>query len=106
MPSNNIPAALLSDPNFLGLPASTPPPGIIPNFENPENRGPLLVKVGAVLVGLMMVFVMNRVYTKVWIARQVMWDDLTVSLSTVGAILSYILLVWGKKPAVYLMNAI
>ncbi len=98
MSANEIPMSL-SDPNFLSLPAAAPPPGIIPNFENPEDRGPILVKVGGVLVGLMMVFVINRVYVKIWVVRKAWWDDLTVCLSTLGAILFYILVVWGRKSA-------
>ncbi|KAF7502304.1 hypothetical protein GJ744_006147 [Endocarpon pusillum] len=68
---------------YAGFPALLPPAGEQIDFENPESRGPLLVILGAVFLGLMMIFVIIRVYTKTWIIRKSSWDDYTCALATV-----------------------
>lgn len=94
--SQQIPASTLEDPAFLQLPALPPPPGVIPNFTNPETQGPRLVVVGAVLLTFVLIALVNRVYTKLGILKKVSWDDLTIILSAVGAIASYGLCVLGN----------
>ena len=84
----------LDDPTLLQLPALTPPPGVIPNFAHPMDRGPVLTIVNGILLALMMIFIALRVYTKLAIVRKISWDDLTVSLSALGSIFLYILFVW------------
>ena len=91
---SQISPASLNDPNFLQLPALKPPPGIIPNFGHPRNRGPVLIIVNGVLLALMMTFIALRAYTKLAIVRKFSWDDLTVSLSALGATTLYVVSVW------------
>ena len=87
--SQKVPASVLQDPAFLQLPALTPPPGVESNFQNPEDKGPTLVIVGGILLALVVISLLNRAYTKLCIIQKVSWDDLTISLSAVGAIIWY-----------------
>lgn len=87
--SQQASASALQDPAFLQLPALTPPPGVIPNFTNPDNRGPTLIVVGAIFLALVVIALTNRAYTKLFIVRKASWDDLTIFLSAVGAIVWY-----------------
>lgn len=57
------------------LPGLQPPPGVLPNFKNPYTRGPLLLGLSAVAIGVMYIFVAARFYTKIRIQRKVTWDD-------------------------------
>lgn len=59
----------------LMLPAGIPPPGVIPNFVNPESRGPVSVIVCTIAMVLMISFVMIRFYAKLGIIRRRNWDD-------------------------------
>ena len=40
-----------------------------------ETRGPSLVIVGAILIGIMVLLVTARIYTKARIIKHVGWDD-------------------------------
>ena len=57
------------------LPALAPPPGEVPNFDDPENRGPILVAVSSLLFALMLLLYLNRIYTKLFIIGSVSLDD-------------------------------
>ena len=92
--------AILADPDALRqYPAGVPPAGVIPNFAHPQSRGSILIVVGGVMIALMVIFLANRAYTKARIIRRYSWDDLTVSLSFLGAIALYIFCAWGKPPS-------
>lgn len=91
-----IPASALQDPAFLQQPALKPPPGVLPNFMNPEEKGPTLVIVGAILMALILIALANRAYTKLCIVQKVSWNDLTIALSAVGAIVWYAVCAWRK----------
>ena len=94
--SQQLPASALQDPAFLELPALPPPPGVLPNFTDPESNGQSSIIAGAILVTVIIITVANRAYTKLCIIRKTSWDDLTLSLSAVGAIASYGILVYGN----------
>ena len=96
----------LEDPAVFHLPGLPPPPGITANFTHPRNRGPVLIIVNGTLLGLMMIFIAIRVYTKLAIIRKVSWDDLTISFSALGAITLYILFVWRKSFSRYVFEFI
>ena len=57
------------------LPALQPPPGITSNFVDPVTNGYQLVGVGSFLLALMILFVLNRFYTKIFISKKFKWDD-------------------------------
>ncbi|KAL8737108.1 MAG: hypothetical protein Q9181_002028 [Wetmoreana brouardii] len=58
------------------IPALQPPAGTQSNFENPQSRAYLTVVPCAAIVGLMIIFVFTRMYTKVYVLKSVGWDDL------------------------------
>ena len=98
--ASQLTPAMLADPEIQRqYPAAEPPPGVIPNFAHPENRGPILVTVGGLMLSLMVIFLVNRLYTKARIVQKYSWDDLTVSLSALGAMALYIMCCWGKLPS-------
>ena len=94
--SMQAPASALQDPAYLQLPALALPPGVTPNFANPENKGPTLVIVGAILLGLVVLALANRAYSKLYIVQKASWDDLTISLAAAGAIVWYSICVSRK----------
>ena len=57
------------------IPALEPPPGVTPNFINPYTRGPMLLALSAVAIGIMYLFVMARFYAKIYVHKKLTWDD-------------------------------
>lgn len=66
---NNLPA------NLNNLPGMPPPAGVTPNFDNPYGRGETFTAVATTIIVVMIIFVINRVYTKYFILRNLGWDD-------------------------------
>lgn len=95
--SQQVGGPAFQDPAFLQLPALPPPPGVIPNLTDPDDVGPTLIIVGAVLLAVMVLALANRAYTKLCIVQKVSWDDLTISLSAVGAIAWYTICAFRKR---------
>lgn len=56
-------------------PALPPPLGVQSNFENPESQSHITVIPCAVIVGIMIILVFIRMYTKVYILKSLGWDD-------------------------------
>lgn len=57
------------------IPALAPPTGVIPDFLHPYNRGKTQTAAATTIIGIMIVLVTNRQYTKLFIVRQTGWDD-------------------------------
>jgi hypothetical protein len=57
------------------IPALQPPPGVVPNFIDPYTRGPMLIALSAVAIGIMYLFVVARFYCKLTLRHTVTWDD-------------------------------
>lgn len=57
------------------LPAGIPPPGVTPNFVNPESRGSTAIIVNIVSMTLVVCFVMSRFYSKYYVLHKPSWDD-------------------------------
>lgn len=102
--SEQAPASVLQDPAYLQLPALAPPPGVTPNFANPENKGSTLVIVGVILLGLVLIALVNRAYAKLCIVRKASWDDLAISLAAAGAIVWYSICVLRRGTHVFLFD--
>lgn len=102
--SQSIPASSLDDPAVLQLPALPPPPGITSNFTSPKDRGPILIIVNGILLGLMVIFLAIRFYTKFCIVRKVFWDDLTICVSALGATVLYVVFVLGRSFSSHVVN--
>ena len=62
-------------PDLSILPAGQPPPGVIPNFTNPQDNNALMIVIGSILLGIMLFFYAIRIYTKRFITQQYSWDD-------------------------------
>ena len=56
-------------------PLSAPPPGVIPNLENPQSRAFELFVTASVCLPLIIFFASLRLYAKVAILKKWTWDD-------------------------------
>ncbi|KAF2853633.1 hypothetical protein T440DRAFT_312956 [Plenodomus tracheiphilus IPT5] len=74
-----------SDSTTVG--AMPPPPGVVPNFDNPTesiaHRVIIVAVIGAVLT---IPLCLTRLYTKHFILRNVGWDDYTIVMATTLAL--------------------
>lgn len=61
-------------------PSGIPPPGVLPNFTNPPNQGPIANIVVTVTLCLAMLFVALRLHIDVWISRKLEAAGCTYSL--------------------------
>lgn len=57
------------------IPALNPPSGITPDFVDPATRANLTLISCAGIVAVMLLFVMLRIYTKVYVIQTTGWDD-------------------------------
>jgi hypothetical protein len=57
------------------IPAAQPPPGIQPNFSNPETQVPAMLGVGIAFLALALICFTIRIYTKATISKNYRWDD-------------------------------
>lgn len=56
-------------------PLAKPPPGVIPNFVNPESHAYQLTITVAVCLAFVIIAVSMRLYTKQFITKSMGWDD-------------------------------
>ncbi|KAK1991999.1 integral membrane protein [Colletotrichum falcatum] len=74
--------------------AFPPPPGVIPNFENPRDAGRLLNVVAmSVMMGVTTIFFATRAYVKSFQATSLLPEDWTCTISYVSTVL-YIVVVF------------
>ena len=59
------------------IPAMQPPPGVIPNFDNPESMHPYVLGVAIGTIAVMVIAISIRVYTKAFIMRDMKWEECT-----------------------------
>lgn len=59
----------------LNSPAIPPPAGTQSNIDNPASRTILTIVPSAAVVGVMIVAVFTRCYTKVYVVKSTGWDD-------------------------------
>ena len=60
------------DPN---TPMAAPPPGVIPNFVNPDSRGGETIVTVTICLALMVPFFVMRIYSRAFVTRSLGWDD-------------------------------
>ena len=65
----SLPADLSDYPGMI------PPPGVIPNFDNPYSRGETYTVVATIIMVATVIFVTCKLYTKSLITRKLGWDD-------------------------------
>jgi hypothetical protein len=52
-----------------------PPPGVVPNFINPESVGYRLIVAAIMCPAIALVFLLLRLYTKLCILKKLLLDD-------------------------------
>ena len=57
------------------IPVQVPPPGIIPNFDNPDSNSKTFFIVTSILLVLTILLIVNRFYVKTYIIRKYTTDD-------------------------------
>ncbi|KAF4636515.1 hypothetical protein G7Y89_g1582 [Cudoniella acicularis] len=70
--ANASPEVLVYLSNTSAIPA---PEGVTSNFANPESNASIQIKVTSVMLGVMLLFVINRLYVKLILTKKVTWDD-------------------------------
>lgn len=63
---SNLPVSLAGLEDIPGLP---PPPGVASNFSAPNDRGRINIIVLSIFLAIFYLFVVLRMYSKVWIKR-------------------------------------
>ena len=61
--------------SLSSLPLAPPPPGVTPNFVNPESRTDQIYVISAVWLAFMILMMMVRMYAKFFVLRSRTWDD-------------------------------
>lgn len=78
-----------NDPAILAtIPAIPPPPGVIPNFENPYSLAPIGRAVLGVTFPLMIIAIASRLYTRLWVTRSIGPDDY-LSVAATASVIAY-----------------
>ncbi|KAL8854573.1 MAG: hypothetical protein Q9221_000608 [Calogaya cf. arnoldii] len=68
------------------VPALPPPLGTLSNFKSPDSQSYVTVIPCAVIVGIMIILVFVRMYTKVYILKSVGWDDYTCIFAALSSL--------------------
>ncbi|MCJ1465350.1 hypothetical protein MMC07_003968 [Pseudocyphellaria aurata] len=68
------------------IPLGPPPPGVIPNFVNPESRAYETIITVTICLAFMMPFFLLRIYSRVFVTRSVGWDDYTCVIGVIGTV--------------------
>ena len=64
-----------SGANLSAIPSLNPPPSVTPDFVHPVTRANLTLIPCACIVAVMILFVILRLYTKLYVIQAVGWDD-------------------------------
>ncbi|KAI9367180.1 NAD(P)-binding protein [Aspergillus egyptiacus] len=81
-------ASMVVDPNW---PAGTPPPGVVPNFNDPPSRKTTIIVLEAVFLPLMLLAVSARVFVRTRIIKLWGAEDTTCILAACGSITHMVL---------------
>lgn len=71
--AKNVTTAQLKE--YGNLPAGTPPPGVMPNFEAHNERAEIYKILCSILLAILYMFLCLRLYAKIWIKRNPGLDD-------------------------------
>ncbi|KAL8768286.1 MAG: hypothetical protein Q9209_005425 [Squamulea sp. 1 TL-2023] len=63
-------------------PASTPPPGVIPDFQDPFTLRPYWIVTAALGLVATGIFLALRLYTKIVVVKKLRWEDYTCTLGS------------------------
>ena len=59
------------------FPALPPPPGVTPNFINPQSRALMVIVTSVLCLVLIILISLMRFYTNLWIKKSLKADDST-----------------------------
>lgn len=59
----------------LDFPVAPPPPGVVPDFDNPENKDTESYTAAGICMFLIVAFVLPRVYGTYFIQKKTIWKD-------------------------------
>ncbi|KAL8885343.1 MAG: hypothetical protein Q9205_001018, partial [Flavoplaca limonia] len=79
------------DPNTT--PALQPPPGVLPNFNDPYNTDSTINGTLGICIAISSIFVLLRLYTKLYIIRKYGWEDYTIFIAWL-AFIAYCAVGW------------
>ena len=65
---------------FSDIPVLLPPPGIKPNFENPDGNNKTFFALTSILLLVATILIANRIYVKIHIVRKYTLDDCKIIL--------------------------
>ena len=82
-------ASLANLTAFEDYPLQPPPSGQFSNFDSPETRGPAIVLLCSIFLGIMWPVFILRLYSNVWVIRRYWWDDGTRRNSLARLLLTY-----------------
>lgn len=57
------------------VPGLEPPPGVVPNFVNPENYQNKIIACLTVFLAIATIFTAAKLYTKAVIVKSIAWED-------------------------------
>ncbi|KAK8022516.1 hypothetical protein PG993_013283 [Apiospora rasikravindrae] len=78
------------------VPAAPPPPGVIPDFQNPDNYKQANVILHSVVLSASTIAVLIRIYTRNFITRSMGTDDWFAILSWALALEFSIVMAYGE----------
>lgn len=64
-----------------GMNPFSPPPGVVPNYEDPVSRAGQLLATNIACLTIAGIFVSLRLYSQIYLVKKVAWDDLTCVLA-------------------------
>ena len=67
--------ASMSPEELARTPAGEPPPGVVPNLEDPPSIGYRLLIIGAILLAIMIICSTLRFYSVIAVRRKIRPDD-------------------------------
>ncbi|PVI01731.1 hypothetical protein DM02DRAFT_613440 [Periconia macrospinosa] len=86
MDPSSMDPSVLATMDLTMVPAGMPPPGVMPNFDNPHSlKGELLI-INVIFTTLMALFVAIRLYSRGFISKQFGWDDWFCSIAAAASI--------------------
>ena len=62
------------------VPGLQPPPGVTPNFVNPENYQNTLIAALTIFLTIATIFTAAKLYTRAFIVKSIAWEDCKYSL--------------------------
>ena len=68
-------AQAMSPVDYANLPVTSPPAGVLPNLEHPASRAMEAYVAMGICIGITLVFLVLRLYTKLCITHLWGWDD-------------------------------